>query len=116
MTMAYVITCEELGIYLGNAMGMGFWTRIDTCGQPCAVAFVTKADAQAHVRSWLDNNHPDSYRYVECEADLMGDFLFASIAQLKAAGLASQLYDMEAQAAKYDELERQAQAESKGIF
>jgi hypothetical protein len=108
---AYVIACEPLGVYLGNAMGMSFWTRLDTCGNPYAVAFATKDAARAHVASWLTNNHPASYRYVECEADIMGDTLFASIDQLKAAGLGPQLYDMEAQAAKYAELERQAQTE-----
>ena len=36
---AIVIFHEEMGVYLGNALGLGFWSMLDPAGQTSAVCF-----------------------------------------------------------------------------
>lgn len=50
--MAVLIVHPTLGIYLGNAMGLGFWSHLDPCGQDAAVAFPDEDAAQAHTAAW----------------------------------------------------------------
>lgn len=47
-----MIYSEELGVYLGNCMGMGFWSKLDPVGQPCAVTFGSEGEAAKHWASW----------------------------------------------------------------
>lgn len=47
--MSVVITHPELGIYLGSAMGLGFWSKLDPVGQQAAVTFDSPEQAAAHV-------------------------------------------------------------------
>lgn len=35
----YVIYNDENGIFIGECLGMGFWSKLDPVGQPEAVAF-----------------------------------------------------------------------------
>jgi len=37
--MKGVLYNEEMGIYLGSCMGMGFWTKLDSVGQDAVVVF-----------------------------------------------------------------------------
>jgi hypothetical protein len=96
--MAVVITHPEMGIYLGNCMGLGFWTLLDPIGQPEAVAFPDASDAAQHITSWDSHNNPAEYSFVTVQATD-----YASIAALKAAGLADLLGDMEIDALRYAE-------------
>jgi hypothetical protein len=47
-----VLAHSEFGIYLGSALGLGFWTKLDSVGQMYAVAFDTKEQAIEHVDTW----------------------------------------------------------------
>lgn len=80
-----VIIHNEMGIYLGSCMGLGFWTLLDAVDQDSAALFRDEDDARKHVRSWESHNDPDAYRYVEADDDLNG---YASVASLERAGLA----------------------------
>lgn len=91
-----VITHPEMGVYLGHARGLGFFTLLDSAGQPSACTFTSEAEARKHVASWQSHNDPDAYTYVVC-----GGPRYATIADLKAAGLGHLLGDMEADALRY---------------
>lgn len=41
-----------MGIYLGSALGMGFWSKIDPVDQPSAVTFPSAEEALAHAKTW----------------------------------------------------------------
>lgn len=88
--MNIVITHPEWGIYLGNAMGLGFWSLLDSADQPKAVTFPDEEMAIAHIRSWDNNNDPEDYSFVEASKNE-----YATTADLKAAGLEEMLGDMD---------------------
>lgn len=90
--MAVVITSPEWGIYLGNFMGLGFWSMLDTAGQDCAVTFQNEEAARAHVARWEANGDPDAYGYAEVVPSSSDGY--ATVADLKEAGLAGYLGSM----------------------
>jgi hypothetical protein len=85
-----IIAHAEHGIYLGNFMGLGFFSKLDAAGQPSAATFEDEGQARAHVVSWDSNNNPDGYIYrpVNAAADL-----YASVPELDAAGLSDLIGD-----------------------
>ncbi len=93
-----VITHPEMGVFLGVALGLGLWTKLDCAGQPAACNFKDETDARQFVSTWIECNNPDDYRYVAA-----GGPRGATIADLKAAGLGDLLGDMEADAPRYAE-------------
>jgi hypothetical protein len=90
--MSIVITHHEDGIYLGHALGLGFWSLLDTAGQSQAATFESERQAREHVASWVDHNDPDEfdYREVACANEF-----YATVQELKAAGLGEMLGEME---------------------
>lgn len=74
-------------------MGMGFWTMLDSAGQPEAAVFASIDDAKTRDQ----RNDPASYSFVEVEAT--GHF--ATIPALLAAGLEPLLGDMLADSLRY---------------
>lgn len=98
-----VIVHDEMGVYLGSCMGLGFWTLLDPAGQPSACTFESEAQARAHVATWDEQNDPDAYRYVPAGGDR-----FATIPQLEAAGLGHLLGGMKEDALRYCEPEGHA--------
>lgn len=83
-----VIVHPEMGVYLGSAMGLGFWSRLDPVDQPSAVTFPTPADAEQHMRTW-DGGIPNGTTTYPVEPD---DFapdgcVYASVVACVAAGL-----------------------------
>jgi hypothetical protein len=89
--MTVVITHSKMGIYLGNCMGLGFWSLLDSAGQEQAIAFAHITEARMHIASWEQNNNPDEYAFVEtgktCE--------YATVQELKALGLGKYTGEME---------------------
>jgi hypothetical protein len=79
----FLLYNRDLGVYLGNFLGMGFWSRLDPAGQPAAVTFASEEDATRHVASWdgMGPRFPVEVRLVETDD---GDY--ASIAACVAAG------------------------------
>lgn len=95
----YVITHPKGGVYLGTCLGLGFWTLYDPVGQDHAVVFETPEKAWRFIDTW---NSRDIYlqsviiRHVECA---LPDY--ATIDELKEAGLGDLLGDMETNALRY---------------
>jgi hypothetical protein len=50
--MASVIVHPEFGIFLGTALGLAFWSKIDPVGQPCAPTFANMDQAQELISAW----------------------------------------------------------------
>jgi len=90
MSNRVVITHPEMGIYLGNWMGLGFWTLLDTAGQPEAVTFADEDEAIEHVRSWDGEHRVEDYRCVPVATQTE----YASVADLARSGLTRLLGDM----------------------
>lgn len=91
--MRTVITHPEMGVYVGHCLGLGFWTLLDSAGQPSATTFDNELDAREHIASWDENNDPNDYGFVLVES--------GEIQALKDAGLSPLLGDMEADALRY---------------
>lgn len=54
----YVLVHPERGVYLGNCLGFGFWSKWDPVGQDCAIVFPTQLDANEHAWSWEGDIDP----------------------------------------------------------
>ena len=49
---AYLIVHPHYGVYLGSRMGRGYWSKVDSVGQPAAVTFSSREDALDYMASW----------------------------------------------------------------
>ena len=67
---AFVIYHEEMGVYLGHAIGLGFWSKLDPAGQPSAVCFPTADAAREHAQSW--ETQVSDLQFVAVDADDVG--------------------------------------------
>lgn len=82
---AVIIVSPCMGIYIGSAMGMGFWTGLDEAGQDAACTFPDKQSAREHIASWACVETVGQLDLLEVEPDL-GEFV--SFEQLRQNGLA----------------------------
>lgn len=87
----FVLFHPEAGVYLGNAMGLGFWSLWDPVGQEVAVTFASEAEAMEHVATWDGDatfNAAVTAREVLC-ATVEGSTVphYATIAECFRAGL-----------------------------
>ncbi len=46
MRRGLVITHPQDGVYVGDFMGLTFWTQLDACGIPCVAVFETPEQAE----------------------------------------------------------------------
>lgn len=69
--MRYLIVSEKDGIYLGNCLGLGFWSKLDAAGQNAAVTFPSKNECIEHIKSWVGFNgelsDPENFDLVPIE-------------------------------------------------
>lgn len=63
-----IINSDECGVYLGNCLGMGFWSKLDPVGQMEACVFENIEDAQNHIDSWDENSITD-IQFLEVESN-----------------------------------------------
>lgn len=54
----FIITNKDWGVYLGSFLGLGFWSKLDPAGQPCACVFDSENDANQYIKTW--ESRPDS--------------------------------------------------------
>jgi hypothetical protein len=78
-----VIVHESMGIFVGGAMGVAFFSMLDTGGQCRVVLWDTEEEAREYISEWKPKQNPDFYSYVEVEA--LEEW--ATVAELVAAGL-----------------------------
>lgn len=91
----FVIVHPEMGVYLGSAIGFGFWSKCDPVGQTAAVTFPNRVMADDAMKAW-DSGRPDGATIWPVLADQrstdgLGDdgVVYASVAACVAAGLPS---------------------------
>jgi hypothetical protein len=48
----FLIVHPKFGVYLGSAQGRGYWSKVDSVGQPAAVTFPSQQEAIAYMASW----------------------------------------------------------------
>lgn len=80
---AFVINHPERGVYLGNFMGLGIWSKLDSCYQPAAVTFQTIEEAEAVMATW-DSGRPSGIELIKVIAD---DGEYASMKSCMASGI-----------------------------
>lgn len=54
----YLIVHPKYGVYLGSAQGRGYWSKVDSVGQPAAVTFPSQEEAIAYMASWAVSPPP----------------------------------------------------------
>ncbi len=81
---AGVLYTQELGVYLGSCMGLGFWSKLDPVGQPSAVVFPSKDRAFEFSATWDSPVEDLQFQELIPDEDLG---LFASIDCCVKAGL-----------------------------
>ena len=96
--MSVVITHPKDGVYLGQTLGLGFWTLMDSVGQPSACVFKSVKQATKQVESWEEHHPVRDYVFVTVKT---ADDRYATIQELKDAGLEHLLGDMEQQALEF---------------
>lgn len=72
---------RDMGIYLGSALGFGFWSKLDPAGQDAAWTFESIQQAKEAITSWDSPIENPMFTHVEVEGE------FATIEQCVAAGL-----------------------------
>ncbi len=82
-----VIYTRSNGVYLGSAIGLGFWSKLDPAGQDAAITFPNIREAKRIVRNW--ETRPPGIQYKQVRADITGiDYtMYASIEACFRAGL-----------------------------
>ena len=91
--MPGVLWNDELGVYLGTAFGLGFWSKLDPAGQEYACVFETEDEAREYVSSW---DNPVSFRFVIVEWSIVSGYKVATIGSCVRAGLEGWIPDGEA--------------------
>lgn len=92
-TPRLVLVHPEWGIYLGSAMGFGFWSKVDPVGQDAAVTFPDAETAERVMASWGGGRPEGVTPYLvvpdQASTDGFGDpgLTYASVAACVAAGL-----------------------------
>jgi hypothetical protein len=105
----YAIVHERDGIYVGTALGLAFFSKLDSVGQQHAPLFTDKQSAVTHLKQWGNEfyaSHKKYLKYVEVRADQAASLQapngkiipYAGIEQLIDAGLARYLGGMLAHA------------------
>ncbi|WP_321967156.1 hypothetical protein [Burkholderia cepacia] len=77
-----VIYNERDGVFLGTALGLGFWSKLECAGQDAAATFESEKQAREFMSTWI--TRPDHVRFVPVVADCGN---YASISSCVAAGL-----------------------------
>ena len=88
-----VVTHPDMGIYLGECMGLGFWSKLDAAGQPAAVVFPDEATARRVIATWENNSDPEAYAYQPVMTTREKGF--AHIEDLVRAGLGDMLGELD---------------------
>lgn len=98
--ISYVIIHPLRGIYLGNCMGLGFWSMWDTVGQTHACTFATEHQAREHISSWILDNNPNDYKLKSVKT-IREDY--ASVDELAESGLKNQVLKLYMNKIEYDQ-------------
>jgi hypothetical protein len=67
--MRVVIVHAKHGVYLGAAIGLGFFSVLDCAGQAKAATFASRIEAEAHIRTWKASRDPADYVFYDVACD-----------------------------------------------
>lgn len=84
----YLLVSDECGVYLGSALGFGFWSKLDGAGQDAACTFPSETSVAEHVAGWGEPPNFD-VRTIEVEVADRGTpepAIYATLAECVAAG------------------------------
>lgn len=84
MNTRFVLYSPEAGVYLGNCMGLGFWSKLDAAGQTMACTFPTEQDAAEHVASW---DEPPAFVLETKPVQVADASGYATVSEVEAAGM-----------------------------
>lgn len=94
MIKGWVLYNEEIGVFLGECLGLGFWSQLDSCGQNAAITFPNKTEATkmiSHMKQNDTNLAKLAISPILVEVD-DGDN-FATIQSCMRAGIPGWVYD-----------------------
>ncbi len=75
-----------MGVYIGSCLGLGFWSKVDHVGQPCAVTFGSVEEIWKMIGEWDGlRSLPSDMTFPEVE-DADGDG-YATESECVAAGV-----------------------------
>lgn len=97
MAKRYVMIHKTDGVFIGCSMGFAFFAKLDSAGQPSSATFSTIENGKKFFDQIGFSFPFDDVRFEPVETATG----YATIAELKAAGLADELGDMEADALRY---------------
>lgn len=81
MAQRVILHHKEMGIYLGSALGLGFWSKLDSAGQDAAWTFESIEQARDAIASRDSPIENPMFTHVEVQGE------FATIQQCADAGL-----------------------------
>jgi hypothetical protein len=79
-----VITHPEYGIFVGECLGLAFWSKLDAVGQNTAAIFENELQAQAYIGDIKAPVEKNSFSFINMTTE---DEFHASVPELRAAGL-----------------------------
>lgn len=89
--MRCVIVHREWGVYVGNCLGLGFFSLLDCAGQDCAVTFPSQAEAEAHINSWEPPSQPiENFQFYDVAPE---NPAYATPDELEVAGIPKEMIE-----------------------
>ena len=95
--MALVLYSKDLGVFLGNGLGLAYWSEVGTAAQDFAPCFATPDEVGEIVRSWgpIPRDIAESLVCIAVVPDVqLGERTFASASACAKAGLPGWLTKM----------------------
>src|SRR5690606_16333302 len=86
MHKSFAVTHPEYGVFVGAALGLAFWSKLDAVGQDRAAVFETAEEA----REFFSNIPEDVKNFSFVELETSEEF-FATIKELEDGGLGNLL-------------------------
>jgi hypothetical protein len=92
----FVLIHPERGVYVGRTHDLTFWSKLDGAGRDAVATFENEATARVHIEvwegGWIGDGFETEFRCHPVTVDVKGGW--ASIAALRAAGLADYLGEL----------------------
>jgi hypothetical protein len=79
-----IIFHDEMGVFVGQNMGLAFWSMLECAGQWNVAIFLNEKDARELIAEWKPAQDPDNYQYKEVKTKYR---THATIAELLKAGV-----------------------------
>jgi hypothetical protein len=95
----YVLVHRRQGIFIGEMLGLAFWSKMDSIEQTSVQCFENFQALVLWIKTWKEGNDPLDYDYAVVE---VGQPHEATVRELKSAGLSHMIGDMEMNILKHN--------------